>query len=293
MDQRPPNLPERRPGESGGESRGDAEFTIQPAQASFNEETPAERARWGCLGASGCLGVVLIVLFAGSVLTAGTFGGGLLLVRGAIGSMFGAGPPPSASVTTSRTIVTQVRPLGQLVSTSAQVAKADISVRVQQGRFNTCSHSANHVASGTINAGVDMYEITEDSITYDATTDTYTITVPAPIITSCSIDMIDQYERALAIPTCSVNWDDARQIAQYRALEEFRDEALEGGLLDTAEREADFALSSFVTALTGSNVQIVFDDTGRTLAERGVNCDPQPPRDWERDLETGEWVRVR
>ncbi len=287
MSQRPPKLPER-----------DSEpVTIQPAQrrspAPTETSPPMEPVRWGCLGAGGCLLLVVTVLFAGAVLTAGTVGGGWLLVRGAVGSVFGAGEPPRASVTASQTIVNQVRPLGQLVSTSAQVAKADITVNVQQGRFNACSHSANHVASGTIRAGVDMYEITEDSIQYNAASDTYTITVPAPIITSCSIDTIDQYERQLAVPTCGVDWDDARQIAQFRALQEFRDDALEGGLLDTAEREADFALSSFVSALTGSNVEIVFDDTAMTLDERGANCDPQAPRDWQIDSETGNWVRVR
>jgi len=285
MSQQPPNLPEN-----------DRNFTIEPAQARSSPteaESPAERARWGCLGASGCLALVALVLIVPAILTAGTVGGGFLLIQNAVGSIFGEAQPPRASVTASQTIVNQVRPLGQLVSTSAQVAKADVYVGIQQGRFNACNHSANHVAAATIRAGVDMYEVTEDSVTYNPETDTYTLTLPPPIITSCSLDSIDQYERRLAVPTCAVDWDDARQIAQYEALAEFRDDALEGGLLETAEREADFALSSFVRALTGSTVDVRFAETDMTMAERGENCNPAPPRDWEIDPETGAWVRLR
>lgn len=273
MPQRPPNLP--------------------PSGYGERDENPAQRAAWGIAGAGGCLVVLLVIVLIGAVLTAGTVGGGLLLVRGALGSIFSGGEPPRAGVTSSQTIVTQVRPLGQLVSIRADYAKADIEVSIQQGQFQACNHTANHVAAARIEAGIDLYEIGEESVTYDAATDTYTLTVPQPIITSCSMEFIDQYTRRLNIPTCSVDWDDARQIAQYTALIDLRQEAVEGGLLEQARRQTDFALTSFVQALTGSNVVVQFEAGTPTDEEIFANCNPQPPRDWQQDTATGEWVKLR
>jgi hypothetical protein len=95
-----------------------------------------------------------------------------------IGSIFNR--PVVAQVNTSRTIVTSLQPLGQLVSLSVELAQADINVTVNAGAMNLCGHSANHVAQGVIEAGVDITKITEDSVSYDEASNTYTITLPAP-----------------------------------------------------------------------------------------------------------------
>jgi hypothetical protein len=250
----------------------------------------AEPVKWLVGGAAGCLLFVLTIMFIGAALTAGTVGGGVLLLRSAMGSVF-AVEPPTGSVTTSQTIVTQVRPLGQLISTSGGFAKADIGVSIQQGAFGSCNHSANHVAAATITAGIDLYKINENAVTYDAATDTYTLIVPRPVITGCSMDFIDQYERNLNVPTCGVDWDDARQIAQYEGMVSLRNDAMAGGLLETAERQTEFALTSFITALTGSNVIIEFEEELLTTHEAYGNCNPQPPRDWTFDESVGQWIQ--
>ncbi len=255
-------------------------------------EDNGKRAAWGLAGAGGCLLVVALLLIIPAALAAGTVGGGFLILRGAFDTVF-AGEPPRSSVVTSQTIVTQIRPLGQLVSTSAGFAKADIAVGIQQGRFAACNHSANHVASATINAGIDLFEISEDAVTYDEGTDTYTIVAPRPVLTSCSVDFIDQYERNLAIPTCRVDWDDARQIAQYEAMIDLRRDAVDGGLLETAERQTQLALTSFVRALTGSNVVVEFADTELTDEQVFANCQPTPPRDWVYVEADRQWVRTQ
>ncbi|MEL6270379.1 MAG: DUF4230 domain-containing protein, partial [Chloroflexota bacterium] len=180
-------------------------------------ETPAAEGKniflWLLAGAGGCLGITAAVMLIAAFITARSITGGIALLGEWIEP-----PPPQGSTRTSQTIVTQIRPLGQLVSTEGSFAKADIAVSILQGRFSSCNHRANHVASATIAAGIDLFEVNENSVAYDPLTDTYTITVPKPVITSCSVDFIDQYERQLNIPTCSVDWDDARQIAQYEAL---------------------------------------------------------------------------
>ncbi|MEM6281221.1 MAG: DUF4230 domain-containing protein [Chloroflexota bacterium] len=260
----------------------------QPEINNTTSPSPEGRSIWMWLlaGAGGCLGITLLVMLIAAFVTARSITGGIALLGEWIEP-----PPPQGSIRQSQTIVTQIRPLGQLVSTEGSFAKADISVSILQGRFASCNHRANHVASATIAAGIDLFEVNENSVTYDALTDTYTVTVPKPVITSCSVDFIDQYERNVNIPTCIVDWDDARQLAQYEALVEMRQDAVNGGLLETAERQTDFALSSFITAITGSNVVVQFTEGDLTDEEIFAGCTAVPPRDWvEQD---GAWIRVR
>jgi hypothetical protein len=297
----PPNLPEQdesrfqppetRPPES--QPGQQSQQIIAPPQsdpvATPQGESPAQRLMWGVGGAAGCLLLLLIPIFVSVLAIAGTLSGGLGLLNDAFNVVFNP-EPPSASVVSSQTIVTRIQPLGQLVSTQVQMAKADIEVNIQQGAFAMCNHSANHVASATIEAGIDLYQIGPDAITYDETTDTYTVLVPRPVVTSCYVEFIDQYERNRTGPTCTVDWDDARQIAQYEALLSFRDDAVEGGLLATAERDARQALTTFIQGLTGSNVVIEFVDV------EGIDpmaaCAPEIPADWAINAETGQWIRV-
>lgn len=196
---------------------------------------------------------------------------------------------PTAEVFSTGTIVSGIQPLGQLVSVSVEVAKADIGVSVRAGVANVCSHRANHVAQGTIEAGIDITQITSESITYDETTDTYTINAPAPVITSCRIDYIRQYERSGGNPTCGVDWDDLRLLAQYTTTIDFAEDTIEGGILNRAERESTLLLDSFVHSLTGSTVNIVYEpsDADSPLPS---SCIPQLPQGWSYDAEQDAWV---
>jgi hypothetical protein len=143
-------------------------------------------------------------------------------------------PAPLANVIPSRTIVESIQPLGQLVTLNTQLAKADIFVGVQQGALNTCGFAANHVAQGSIAAGIDLTAFEESHVTYDDATNTYTLHLPSPHLTGCHIDYIRQYDRSTT--ACNVDWDEARLLASYVGLIEFRDDALEGGILDSARR---------------------------------------------------------
>src|SRR5688572_20096348 len=156
--------------------------------------------------------------------------------------------PTTANVVATDTIVTGLQSMGQLVSLSAQVAKADIAVSANTGGLNLCGHSANHVAQGAIEAGIDITQISEDSIQYNEQSNTYTITLPAPVITSCRIEYIRQYERSGGNPTCGIDWDNVRLLANYVALDEFAQDMLDGGILERAESETTTVMQSFVSA---------------------------------------------
>ncbi|MGJ3239934.1 MAG: DUF4230 domain-containing protein [Anaerolineae bacterium] len=212
-----------------------------------------------------------------------------------VGDFIGANP--RAQVVSSRTLITNIQPLGQLVSVSVDVAKADIEVRVDGSRFNLCNYRANHVASGTIEAGIDFTALTEDSIIYDEATNTYTITLPPANLTSCRVDYIRQYERSGANPGCGADWDQVRLLANYDATTEFAQDVLDNGILSRAEREASLLMESFVTALTsadandGATVNIVYA-TAETPASLPGSCTPQIPGGWEFDEELNAWTRT-
>jgi hypothetical protein len=208
-------------------------------------------------------------------------------IKDSIGAFFF--PPTTAEVTTSRTIVTSLQPLGQIVSISVEAAQADIEVTINAGTVNLCGHSANHVAQGVIEAGVDITQVSEASVSYNETSDTYTISLPAPQITSCRIEYIRQYQQAGGNPTCGIDWDNVRLLGQYVSTQQFAQDALDGGILERAERETTLLLQSFVGALTGSNVEIVYAEAEAILP---ASCVPQLPNGWSFDETLSAWVQT-
>lgn len=223
------------------------------------------------------LAMIIAAFFLGVFLIHGT-------VTGAVNAFVGLfdRSPQSAVTQSSQTIVNSVRPLGQLVSMSAQLAKADINVRIREGFPNLCGFSASHVAVGTIEAGVDLSRITEDDISLND--DILTITLPPAQITSCRIEDIRQYERSAT--ACRVDWDGARRLAQHITINEFYEDAIEGGLLDRASLEATVVLSNFLNLSTGHMVEIQFRDEAPATP---ASCRPQAPDGWSFDEENNAW----
>jgi hypothetical protein len=214
------------------------------------------------------------------------------LTGSVFGSIFGINlslnPQTTARVHTSDTVVHSIRPLGQLVSISAQLAKADVHVRIRQGFGNVCGFDASHVAVGTIEAGIDLTQLSPDDVNYDAGSDTFTITLPSPQLTSCRVDSIRQYDRSYT--TCRVDWDEARRLAQHLSIIEFRDDAMEGGILDRAHGQAHVVLSNFLQLSTGRQVNILFREADTLVIPR--SCEPQVPAGWEFDEEDRRWEKT-
>lgn len=240
---------------------------------------------WAIAGSLGCLALLILPIIV--LLAAGT-----ITVNGLIGGVQGifSAPPPVASIFSSRTILTGIQPMGQLVSVGSQLAKADIHIGIQQGALNACGFSANHVAQGSVEAGIDLTQVTENDVRYDEATNTYTVTLPRAQLTSCRIDFIRQYERSTTV--CAVDWDEARLLANYQALNDFRTDAVEGGILTRAESEARVALSNFISALTGGNVNIVFESAEATPVVP-ASCQPEIPAGWTYDTSVNAWVKTQ
>jgi hypothetical protein len=263
--------------------------TVMPTDEIY--DVPARRpgcsgCGWGIAGALGCLALLLLPIIV--LLLFGT-----ITINGLISSVQNVlSPKPAvATVFSTQTILTGIQPMGQLVSVSTQLAKADIAIGIQQGALNACGFSANHVAQGAVEAGIDLAKVTDGDIQYNQATNTYTISLPAAQLTSCRIDFIRQYERSLT--ACAVDWDEARLLANYEALNDFENDAVEGGILNRAEQEARVVIGNFVTALTGAKVQITFKTAESNTSSIPPSCRPQVPQGWMFDTEKQAWVQTQ
>jgi hypothetical protein len=237
---------------------------------------------WGIAGGIGCL-LILLVIPVMLVLLGVTSVSSLI---GGLGSLFGAGAPPQAQVISSQTIVQGIQPLGQLVSISVQLAKADVRVNITSGTLNVGGYGANHVVQGAVDAGIDLMRIDADDLGYDEARETYVLIVPEPQLTNCRIEYIRQYDRSFT--TLGVDWDEARLLANYMALVEFRDDAIEGGILARAEAETRLVLGNFVRLLTGHPVEIVFQPSPEATSMPS-SCQPDAPPGWTYNPDTNVW----
>jgi hypothetical protein len=234
------------------------------------------------MGVFGCISVPLLILVLLVVFGVTTINS---IVNG-VTSIFRP-PQTTATVFSTRTLVNSLLPLGQLVTVSTELAKADITVNIRAGALNACGHSGTHVATGTVEAGIDLSKFDESKVSYDEETNTYTLTLPAPQLTSCRIDYIRQYDQSTTI--CGIDWDEVRLLAHYAALSDFREDAMEGGILERSRNEAEILVGNFVHALTGSEAKIVFEEADAAVISN--SCQAQLPEGWLIDPATNEWTK--
>ena len=226
---------------------------------------------------SPCIGLAILIL-SGSAALSGMFSSVMNFLN----------PPPTVNIISSRTIIHSLQGLGQLVTVSSEVAKADIQVSVNEGFLNAGSYSAKHVAVGVIEAGIDIATRDKDHVSYDSTSNTYTLRLPPPNITSCRIEHIDQYGGSLTI--LPADWDLLRQLAQHDAIKQFAQDMIEGGILERAKDETTLRMGNFIRALTGSQAHIEYEE-GDGEANLPPSCQPDPPSGWVKG-EDGAWSRA-
>jgi len=156
-------------------------------------------------------------------------------------------PQTAATVRAPVIMVNQIKDIAQLVTVSSEIGTTNIKVEIHQGFLDSGYYSANHIIIGAIDAGIDFEKIGEGAI--ELRDDVYTITLPAPMITSCRIEYIDQNQHSLTL--LPADWDMVRQIAQAEALDKFAQSRIEQGILERAVEEAEFRIGEFIMNLTG------------------------------------------
>ncbi|MCY3832789.1 MAG: DUF4230 domain-containing protein [Chloroflexi bacterium] len=195
-------------------------------------------------------------------------------------------PETAAYVRSPQTIVNSISGIGQLVTVTSEVETTDVKVEIHGGFLNAGYYSANHMAIGAIEAGIDFDALTEDSVRYE--NDAYTLTLPAPIITSCRIEYIDQGGHSFTLLVAK--WDMVRQIAHAEAITRFAEQMIEAGILERAAEETALRLGDFVRELTGKPTHIEFAARDGEL-DLPDSCQPYTPPGWGKD-ETGAWKRT-
>ena len=195
-------------------------------------------------------------------------------------------PESAAYVRSPLTIVNSINGIGQLVTVTSEIHKVDLEVEIHRGFLNSGYYRANHIAIGAIEAGIDFDAMNEDNIRYE--NDTYSLTLPAPVITSCRIEYIDQNEYSFTL--LSADWDMVRQIAQAEAIMQFATTMIEEGVLERAEEETALRIGNFVRELTGKPTQVKFAAQAGEI-ELPESCQPYTPSGWGKD-ENGAWKRV-
>lgn len=194
-------------------------------------------------------------------------------------------PETAAYTRSTLTIINSIQAMGQLVTVKNEVETTDLLIDIKRGLFNLGGYSANHIAVGAIEAGIDFDAIDEDSLRFE--NDTYFITLPAAIITSCRIEYIDQNRYSLTL--LPADWDLVRQIAHAEALAQFVPEMLENGILERAEEEAALRIGNFARAITGKQAHVEFAAHTGEL-ELPESCQPIAPSGWYKD-ESSAWKK--
>ena len=147
-----------------------------------------------------------------------------------------------------------------------------------------------HVAQSVIEAGIDVTSINVSSVQYDEENDSYTLELPAPVITSCRNEYLRQYERKGSGAGCNVDWDEARLIAERISMVAFVKDMQAGGLLDRAQVQTELIMGNLINAVTGSKVAIVFEEPVED-EPLPPSCDPPIPLGWIHNEETNEWIK--
>ena len=160
-----------------------------------------------------------------------------------------------ARTTTSPVVVEGVRDLDRLAT--VRVTESIIVTRESGGDVLDRLFSGEKVllvATGNVEAGVDLSEVGEDDVRVED--ETVTIRLPEPEVLSASLDEEETrvYDRDYS-PLNLRPDDDLVEEARAEAEERIETAARENGILGTAETNAEQSIRAFVTALGHKEVR--------------------------------------
>ncbi len=193
-------------------------------------------------------------------------------------------PEAAAYVRSPQGIANSIQGIGQLVTVRQEIVHTDISVEIHGGFLNSEYYGANHKAISVIEAGINLDAIDADDIRLEE--DSYILTLPAPVITSCRVEYIDQSEHSLTL--LQADWDMVRQIAQAEAI--MQSAVYFEGVLERAKEETALRLGDFARQLTGKPTRVEFAARAGEL-ELPESCQPFTPDGWGKDAD-GAWKRL-
>jgi hypothetical protein len=203
-------------------------------------------------------------------------------------------PSPTNTPTPTLTPTPDIAPVminrliarSELVTTELSVATIRLNVTTRQGPANSCGRSGRYAVEATFRAGVDLTNLTDASVNYDAATDTYTLMVPPVQLLNCQIDELERYVLTGPVGlTCSRDESVLDRLANYNAVNALRDEILSEGFLLQVEQDTEAAIVGLLGGVTTSNIRVSYSGNIPPLPE---NCAPLQPNGW--NYVNGEWI---
>jgi hypothetical protein len=200
------------------------------------------RNKGGGLGTTLVLALIIVVLSVALGVGLARYGSLLPIV----GPLIGEKPPRT---TTGPVVVEGIQELDQLATvrwTESVPVTRETGGDVLDRLFN--GEKVLVVATGEVEAGVDLGDIGKDDVSVNS--DTVTIDLPESEILSASLDekKTRVYDRDFS-PLNVRPDDDLVEEARLQAVERIRDAARQNKILDTAERNAEASVRAFVTTL--------------------------------------------
>lgn len=198
------------------------------------------------------LAAALIVIIVGIGFGAFLVGRGVGTVDGWASRIFGEGEVTRAEPVT----VMSIRELAQL-TTYEMVEYTVIEKADDRGWLNWATgDSVSMLVIARIGAGVDLSRLTADAVESDPVTGVAVVDLPAAEISYVDVDegQTTVYDRDTGIFT-SGN-PNLEQSARLAAEEVLVDAAIERGLLETAEEEAQSVIRTFLESLGYTDVQV-------------------------------------
>lgn len=189
-------------------------------------------------------------------------------------------PTPQAHVITQGALIDQIQDLGQLVTKRVNMVNSNLRIDIAGGLL--FSSRASHSISGFIASGVDLAQVGPDDVVRN--NGRLVLTLKPVQLLFCDITAIEQYGHSLSV---NPDFDGSRQLAEVVGLQEFIEEALEGGILPQGEIEAELRLTELLSHLTDEEIDIHFHDT-EPLVPR--ECNPQLPDGWRQQAD-GTYVK--
>lgn len=248
---------------------------VQPSKSDYVEiEIPANsvplpqsrnNCLWGCGGMLGCM-IIFVGLIGGTI-----FLGAESVINGFTGYFnlpsvnINLGAPGNIDIPENIYIPTveRIQTLSELTTTQYNYAEVTSGQRNMPAWLSTLyGDSVVMVVVGTVEAGIDVSQITEDDVLYDAETKILTVTLPAPVLQSCFLDESQSYIVRREIAAFADPMDNLEDTLRHQALTYYRDTALEEGILVDAENDARATLSELLSILVNDEtvtINIVFD----------------------------------
>ncbi len=203
-------------------------------------------------------------------------------------------PPARIEITNTEPIVQRIQSHGTLLST-AESHNGTFGASMRYGAAGVCYVGAQFQMFGNVQTGFDLLLLNADDVRFDAETETLEITLPGAQLTGCTIDPVRSVRFHVWGETafCPMDDDEMRRIASYAAINSFRDMALSGGILNSAEEDVvdDFTVlfEELFPEYADLTVAVRFKE--RETPTIDASCTPGIPDGLVLNPQTGAWTR--